>query len=234
MFFVANLAGATFLAYWYVVWPIPADWVAVYSPATLPQIRAFDRLSKTGEQYMWHQWYIEEGRRRFEQAAIERGAEVQLLLVECLRSDEMDLHFVALDLVSLVSAHEDLSRDLCGEILRGTRSTDDDLKYSSFYAIQYMPKSESEPLINDMLSSTDERLREIAVGALAKPGNRTLTQYLLPMLQAPEPGTRAFALDRFICTGDPEAIPAIRSLVKDSDSRVAAKAIEFLKKFPQQ
>src|SRR5690242_12968924 len=80
---VISLFIAGFFSFWYVIWPMPAEWIAVNSPWTAPQIRARAIVylgGISGTTQLAEQAFLK--------AIPERGQEVERGILECLRAED--------------------------------------------------------------------------------------------------------------------------------------------------
>ena len=218
-----SLAIALAFAFWYVVWPFSPKWVAVHSPWTAPQIRALAIVHLWGTDLET----VRRGQQVFAKSVSARGTEVERGIIECLRSGDPNLRWMAFFVMHIVAKHGTLTPQLCSEIIAGLDDPDSAPRSVARGCVKLLPANQAQPILRRFLEVGDPHLQAVALDALAKPGAFDLTLTVSRLLADPE--RRYDALILMARIQDPAAIPMIRPYLEDSQPYVQEAARDFLR-----
>lgn len=226
---LVSALSAAFLAFWYVVWPVSPGFVILHSPWTVPFVRAYGALEDSSENVeVW-----DEGRARFHQMVVSRGAEVQIGLVACMRDANPEVQWAAFNLVYLVAKEGPLSAKLCSEIIRATKDEDIGVRHDACRAVRYLPREQAVRILNDLFDSGDKDLQFISAYSMALLGDRTLKIKIIPWLQSPRVDVRRWAVELLRRFRDPELIPILTPFHSDPDQAIRDAVSRFLRDVDQ-
>lgn len=222
---------AGFFAFWYVVWPMPAKWIAINSPWTAPQIRALGIVHTWGTDLDT----VHNGEGKFGRAIPERGADVERGFLECLHSHDPRTRWMAFDLLYLVPEMAKIYPERCpglspaleAEIIRGLDDPDSAPRSVARSRVQLLPAAQSQPIFRRWLKSDDADLRIRALDGLAKPGVTDLTPRLLECLR--DPLLCLHALRLLTRTRDPSAESAVAPFVLNPNIALSHAARDYLR-----
>ncbi|HEX3135362.1 MAG TPA: HEAT repeat domain-containing protein [Planctomycetota bacterium] len=171
-----------------------------------------------------------EGQRIFGQKIPDRGPDVERGILECLRSEDANLRWMAFFVIAEVAGHGPLSKELCAEIQKGINDPDWGPRSVALSCVKLLPTEQSQPILRGFLVSQDLELRFIAVDGLATRGAFDLTETVLPWLEDRSPQIRCSAVQFLARIQDPLAVPFVRRMMeKESTSVVMMPAADFIR-----